>query len=174
MSGISPKQFNFHQDTKQFKAGEYLIVDPCYVIGGDPFWGEFCNYCFPDGEKRDPISVTIGKHEIVCWGTAYGDGCYPVTDGERSGEAGVDAGMLSVVPMEFIKENNLETNLGVIVTLNKASIPEVDEGDLTLGNISALTSDEANEDVCSQCGGGDGDYLNYDGVCSACAREDEE
>jgi len=176
MSGISPEKYTFHQNQKKFKAGKYLIVDPCYVIGGDPFWQALCNYSFPSGEEnRDPIYVTIGEYEIFCWGTAYGDGCYPVSDGSNSGNAGVDAGMLSVVPMEFIEENNLDFGKenGVIVTLEKNSIPYVNDGNLTLGNITAITKEEEDEEYCSQCGDY-GNYLNWDGICRDCEIENEE
>jgi len=177
MSGISPEVYELHMNETEFKPGKYLITDPCYVIGGDPYWGEMCEWIFEDEERRDPFYTKIGEFTIFNWGTAHGDGSYPVEDNNGvSGLAGVDAGMLAVIPMEYILQNNLDASCGVVVELKEEATPEVDGGDLTLGNICVNTSGEGDDEdedeepeYCPQCGR---EIPNYDGTCEC--EEDEE
>ena len=75
-------------------AGKYYIGDPCYVIDEDR-WSDFVDASF--GSDQKGIAVTeFDGHPMYAHGTAYGDGCYLGSDGVRYG---VDAGMLSVVPL---------------------------------------------------------------------------
>ncbi len=81
-------------------AGKYLVTDPCYVYP-DKFWSEFCNLIGDGG-----LLSADGKNFFV-WGTAYGDGAYPVfseSSGEIKGEAAVDAGLLAIIPLALVKK----------------------------------------------------------------------
>ena len=152
MSGVSPKEYTFSAEPKELPKGKYLVIDPCYIIGGDPFWGEMCNWSYKgkfQNGRPDGFYIQLGKHTLFVWNTAYGDGCYPASDGNTCGECGVDAGLLSLVPMGFVKtcpKNYSDTDrpiteLGTVLKLDEDSTPEVDNGNLTCGNISVITGD---------------------------------
>lgn len=147
MSGISPEVFAFDDEDQPLKAGDYLVIDPCYIIGEDPFWKHLCDYSFPeDGSERKQFYIILDEeHLCYVFGTRYGDGGYPVNDGTKSGEAGVDAGMLSLIPMEYVQNRDLDINLGVVVTLKTDSVPHNDDGNVTCGNITITTGDDEDE-----------------------------
>jgi len=78
--------------------------DPCYVIH-DERWGEFCNKLFahPSYEKNNyPIGIEWEvdgkKYELEIWGSPGGDGVWRFS----AGELGVDAGLLSIIPVECL------------------------------------------------------------------------
>ena len=148
MSGISPKTFEFGEQDQPLEAGQYLVVDPCYVIGGDPFWDHLCKYSFPpDLPSRDQFYLKL-DNEYVCYvfDTRYGDGHYPVNDETTYGGIGVDAGILSLIPMPYINKHDLDYGPGVIVTLRHDSIPVNDSGNVICGNITITTGELDYED----------------------------
>jgi len=146
MGGISPTDYEFNTEKTRLPAGKYLVVDPCYVIGGDPFWNDLCNFSFPAGQRRDHFYIHSEGHSIFAFSTAYGDGCYPVSDGNVCEKAGVDAGMLSLIPMDYINNYCHMKGLGVEVELNSPSYPEYDNGNVLVGNVSIKTRDCKNDD----------------------------
>lgn len=137
-------------------SGKYWIGDPCYVFP-DEEWQQLCKLMYPEGkadfEDRDIIRV-VNVNGIHCYlfGTAYGDGSYDLKDsGEDIAELGVDAGMLSMIPIELVNAKGWgETKwAGHVVTLKggKKRIG-VDNGDFFFGKLSINTSgdDESYED----------------------------
>jgi len=152
----------------KFKAGKYQVVDPCYVLKEEDY-EKCCNMCGMFGL----IKTKSGKNILVC-GTACGDGCYPVIkDRNIIGDASVDSGMLSLVPID--EEFELD-GLGVEITLDKEEIAE--ESDIR-GNWKIGDYDVATAGTCDSCGmilTGDelsGDYCDecYEEICN---NEDEE
>tara|TARA_B110000495_G_C22988498_1_gene581830 strand:+ start:394 stop:915 length:522 start_codon:yes stop_codon:yes gene_type:complete len=85
--------------------------DPCYVVPEDQ-WASFCNAMFDYEKKADVGNYYIGEvHDEAtgigwyCWSTAYGDGCYSLeVDGNTVAELGVDAGLLSAIPMTLVNK----------------------------------------------------------------------
>lgn len=105
--------------------GDYWVGDPCYVFS-DKDWSKLCGLMFPNGEAEFDDSNTVrvvrvdGKYCFL-FGTAHGDGCYPLREGRKLvGELGVDAGMLSMIPVALLKKKGWGENqwLGTVVTLN--------------------------------------------------------
>jgi len=96
-----------------FPAGQYYIGDPCYAIR-DNNWistlketGYFGLRTSADENNGDPITnwddgvFYYNGHACFAGGTAYGDGVY----GDNfDGSYGVDAGLLSIMPVEAIDE----------------------------------------------------------------------
>ena len=90
---------------------DFWFGDPCYAFHGalDNLWTPFlvalCDAKWD--HKAAHIEVTIDTKHYQCWvaGTHGGDGCFPfswkVGSKIYSGEAGVDAGMLSILPADF-------------------------------------------------------------------------
>lgn len=101
-----------------FPAGEYYIGDPCYVVP-DKEWlpllertGYFGNHFSP--EYTDGLFLYKGQHAFA-HSTRYGDGCYDL-NGAGSSEfnmIGVDAGLISVIPLKTIDASKMEYALGL-------------------------------------------------------------
>src|ERR1035438_2412790 len=129
------------------------VGDPCYVL--EP-WEEFCNITSYTREanymqlQREYDTAHERIREVsspklwpmIYWSTAYGDGCYPLyRDGREIGSCGVDAGMLSVIPLEAlagVERNKLET-LGYIVDAPTGDL-HISGGDMTWGELEMYTS----------------------------------
>ena len=134
--------------------------DPCYVYP-DERWESFCDANFAYEREHNPDRHHIGKitedsgKVWYGWSTAYGDGCYAL---QRSGvtvaRLGVDAGMLSAIPMSLIKEWGAEASareLGHVLEPDHCVGPlNVDRGDMSWGNggyeITLPTGDSIYED----------------------------
>jgi len=80
---------------------QYIIADPCYVIGD---WGAFgvATNDFDRCNGRFTLKDAVGT-VVVCHNTAYGDGVYE--DGEGN-EYPVDAGLLGCILADQITGNS--------------------------------------------------------------------
>ena len=109
-------------EVRTFPAGKYYVGDPCYVIGDhhhDTDWEDLgistgwfgCDPDIPHPNFDDGLFEFNG-HKCFAYHTAYGDGLY--TFGRMT--FGVDAGLLSVIPVEAIKEDKLSgMTLGEVI-----------------------------------------------------------
>jgi len=90
---------------------DFWFGDPCYVFHGpmDPFWSPFL-MALRDASwdhKAAHVEVTVDDKVYPIWvaGTRSGDGSYPfswkVGANIYAGCAGVDAGMLAILPKVF-------------------------------------------------------------------------
>lgn len=70
-------------------AGRYYIGDLCYALSDDVYDKIFGLYDYESGL----YSHNNGKHFFLVDGTAFGDGCYPGSDGK---EFSVDAGIIGI------------------------------------------------------------------------------
>lgn len=83
----------------------FYIGDPGYVLSDDVYYGIWYEkYNFKNGK----INVD-GKLSFIVHRTAYGDGEY--FDGSGF-SYGVDSGTLAIIPLELIKETEIEPNEG--------------------------------------------------------------
>jgi len=135
MSGVSPKKYRFHQEVQYLPAGSYLVTDPCYIFGEDPFWGDLCQY-FPSG--RGTFYCEVDGRQCFIFSTQGGDGSFPVGDGHVSGNVPVDAGLLSLIPWELVEAYELG-DTGLRVTLDHAAQPDYEDGDVVCANVEILT-----------------------------------
>ena len=76
-------------------------------------WGPFC-----DLWTNSKHQVKVNYKNLLCdsfvWSTAWGDGEYELKkDGEVVAELGVDAGMLSMIPMRLINKWRIESGLEI-------------------------------------------------------------
>jgi hypothetical protein len=144
--------------------GKVWIGDPCYVFG-DNAWNEFMAVQWAD--RKNPNKPTVDDHNgavletvhgpaYLC-GTAYGDGFYDVrVNGESVGGCGVDAGLLSVIPLATVKKlvkdkkrggaGNGRDNLALGLILAVDGKFEANGGDFSVGNLSVNTSGEGEEE----------------------------
>jgi len=126
--------------------GKAWIGDPCYVFP-DTHWANLCSLMFPQkGPKSHlpavndwngaEVIVEVDDKEYKFWiiGTASGDGCYSLTKNGSmiSDSLGVDAGLLSVIPLNVLMAwEGTEDGLGVTVELKQAVLT-ANEGNFTL------------------------------------------
>lgn len=133
-----------------FKAGKYLIADPCYVTP-DESWSDFCDILFAaeDSEYGGHLFESEG---IKYWvgGTAYGDGLYAIRkNGAEVGTIGVDAGLLSIIPVKLLKKWNALKEAEEMVTRGLVTFVEVDKdftihysgGDFKFADFEVWTSE---------------------------------
>ena len=150
MSGVSLQEYSFERETPLLSKGDYIVIDPCYVLGEDPFWDDFIDFSFSGEGPHDPTSVVrSGGRAAFIFDTAHGDGVYPVRkDGVPVERVGVDAGLLSLIPVEMLEENDAMKyvgDLGARVTLDIDAYPMYDEGNVTCDNIKVITATEDDE-----------------------------
>jgi hypothetical protein len=130
--------------------GKYWIGDPCYVFS-DNDWSKLCDLIFPDGDATfdDSNNVRVVKVDddyAFLFGTFSGDGVYPARiDNVKIGSLGVDAGMLSVIPVKLLKKYNWGESKrhGIIVDFDGSSNKmSVSDGDFVYGKLVINTSDD--------------------------------
>ena len=130
----------------QFQPGRYYIGDPCYVVA-DKDWDTLIDEtgCFgiegyeATGFWDDGLFKYNGK---VCFanGTAWGDGEYDAEG--TSVSLGVDAGLISIMPIECIGENEMPdtVRLGVVVEFKDAFNAYYEDGVFHFGHIVVDTN----------------------------------
>lgn len=134
------------------KRQKYLVIDPCYLFA-DPqaLWDEIGDAMYPsNGQKARggnrgvvvmDVTTPTGTYSVFMWGTAYGDGCFPVfKDDELIGDSGVDSGWLCFCPAALVKEIDGDDGLGTYVDLlRNSTITNHSVGDIEVGDILVCT-----------------------------------
>jgi len=116
----------------KFEKGQYWIGDLCYIYPDD-FWSDYVEEAFEgtNGRGKDWQGAILEYNGIKVFtcNTCYGDGCYPVRkNGQVIGQCGVDAGMLSLVPVSLAQtwpEWKEKKELGIIIDVEKDFTIEV-------------------------------------------------
>lgn len=126
-------------ETIKSKTGFYF-GDPCYVMSQEDY-DDLLDQMFKDNNEGRMGKFTVNGHEVIVDNTAYGDGLYSGWNESYS----VDAGMLSVIPLELVKKD--PTNMGWVcketgevkmvtddmgrfsVIVNGSNVEEVETGD---------------------------------------------
>jgi len=141
-----------------FPAGDYLIIDPCYVYEGarwlallDTFWNT------PGGVKTDPVTGCRFAYSA----TATGDGVYADQDGYLYG---VDSGSLACLPLVMIDAATLvdlpardrsagEACSGRLVTFTApwVCVPCDTEGVIRFGPVEIVTGSGWDVDEDEDC-----------------------
>lgn len=87
-------------------AGKYWLCDPCYAVP-ENLWMDLLNSCdFFNGPVGNVTDSRGGVHDVLAFGTAYGDGCYVDQHGNTYP---VDAGLIGLVPVELGEPGALGT-----------------------------------------------------------------
>ena len=162
-------------DFRSYIGGVYF-GDPCYVVPGwdddVDLWDQLCDKMFVRVTRKDPSTgeevttreepfdarntirvVEIDNEKFYMWNTSYGDGCFPITLNDKVvDKLGVDAGCLSIVPMNLInkwgKERDAKSLGYVYDGPGLAGFLSVEEGDMHWNNWDILTGglDEDEDD----------------------------
>lgn len=133
-------------------AGKYYIGDLCYVMHDE--WDEFCSITIDGHDCKDGEFTLADGRRFATYGTAYGDGCYPCTDGSQ---LGVDAGLIGCIRVEDISEQMTVAQIksvGTIVEFAQPFNTNEHKGIIQFGHILVDTAgddgdewdDEANMD----------------------------
>lgn len=141
-------------------AGKYWIGDPCYMLdetrGYD--WGKLLDQTryfglYPDVEEwyKKPYAsdqggeFVINGHKMYAHSTQYGDGGYYDQHGH---DYGVDAGLLSIIPIELIGDLNEPdvARLGHIHDMPEPFTCHYDNGTIYFGHIVIPTGDEDDDE----------------------------
>lgn len=139
-------------EPKILPAGEYWIGDPCYVIGNDnDDWEAILDKVgyFGIYESENWDNGAFEHKGKACWGhsTACGEGAYDLVDDndEDIELLIVDSGMLSVVPVSVIDNDNA-AHAGVYVTFDDNFSCSYDNGKFTFGGLTVDTGDDDDDD----------------------------
>jgi hypothetical protein len=117
-------------------AGEYWVGDPCYAVPNDR-WMEWLNAAdFLRQPTPRYLLAELDGYPVLGIGTAYGDGCYPGSDGSAYP---VDAGLLGVVPVEVADSDPFGMRRVVFAQPFECYY---DHGTITLGHIDIDTDPE--------------------------------
>ena len=119
-------------------AGVYVIGDPCYAIR-DEDWLPLLESCDYFNESVGEINGT----RVVAFPTAYGDGVYKGTDGY---DYGVDAGLIGLVPLEYLKGEMPNVHASSIIVFAQETSVWDDGGVLHFGHVVINTTDEEEDD----------------------------
>lgn len=146
------------ETTTTFPAGEYVIIDPCYVLHDE--WKEICNdFFFADrtdgGYNEGEFTLTDGRRLFI-GNTKRGDGMYSIRDskGSESAVIGVDAGCIGLIDVTHVDQSNYKNNinLGYIVEFKSEFTVTVKDGYFEIDEYYIDTDEEIDEDD---------DYYNY-------------
>jgi hypothetical protein len=146
-----------HQPQKLHLKGEYVIIDPCYIWGSlhhsSKAWDEIHKMWewdkYPNNCGHDWVTCEKDGKTILMFGTAYGDGSYPVyQSGIMIGEFGVDSGKVAVIPKELIPKNNNHTGVEVTLDGTLDGLVGISAGNAIIGDVQIVTdhSDDEDED----------------------------
>jgi hypothetical protein len=129
--------------SQKLPAGKYYIGDPCYVI--DERWDEFLA---PYWETDNGGVFDFSGREVCAFGTQYGDGAFPCSDGSV---LGVDAGIIGAVPLDLcIGTPDVD---GTVITFDEAfECYRESDGRMHFGDVSVMTGDEEDDNECPECG----------------------
>lgn len=111
-------------------AGKYYIGDLCYVM--HPEWSDFCSITIQGSDVLDGEFNLPDGRRFATYGTKWGDGEYPASNGAR---LGVDAGLIGCIRVEDISEEELPNiSLGTVVEFNAPFSTHSEEGVIHFGN----------------------------------------
>ena len=123
-----------------FKAGIYYIGDPCYVITDDDEWIEILEATkFFNGHTTAQWEGEWKGHKMFVASTAYGDGEYRDSEGRTYG---VDAGVIGIVPDEYITDYCSVWGGNMIEFKNDFDVFMSDDGVFVFGHIIIDTKGE--------------------------------
>lgn len=139
------------------KAGTYWVGDPCYVYP-DAECSDFCRKINLDANTGNGMVQTYNGVDFAVIGTAYGDRCCTLKDGGKAvGSMGVDAGLLSVIPVDLAEtwdQWDENKGLGVIIEVEEDGTLNASGGNFDFCGFSVVTDDSDAEDEDED---GDGD-----------------
>lgn len=161
----NPKIYN-NRMSITLPAGDYLLVDPCYVMD-DKRWDEICGLL-------DQDILELDGHQFACHGTAHGDGCYETSD--FSNQIAVDSGLIGLVPLvlctrkenkrysDFVEEHSLKINSKTPIKF------EYHDGTFTIQSDSVAIQVWTDGMPCEDCDDPRTEYYAQKGeyLCEAC------
>lgn len=132
------------RDTNYLPSGEYIIVDPCYVMP-DKAYQDMIDTIYGTTHMEENEYTYKGKKMIV-YGTAYGDGGY--SNSANNNEILVDSGQIAIIPTDVLSKKAVKENAkhAVIITFNDLVICHNDGGNMTFGHVEVDTKQDDEEE----------------------------
>jgi len=126
------------------RAGTYYVGDLCYVM--DAEWDEFCSLTINGNAVEDGEFNLADGRRFAFSRTAYGDGCYYDQAGN---EYGVDAGLIGVIRVEDIREDQRDRVVqGNVIQFNKPFTVQLVGETIVIGETEIFTGfEEDDEDI---------------------------
>ena len=124
-------------------AGKYYIGDLCYVM--HPEWDEFCSITINGHSCLDGEFTLKDGRRFATYGTAYGDGEYPASNGAS---LGVDAGLIGCIRVDDITDKEglaRMAQLGTVVEFDSPFSTSERDGVIRFGHISVDTAGSDDE-----------------------------
>lgn len=123
-------------------AGTYYIGDLCYVMHGE--WDEFCGITITKDTCLDGEFKLADGRVFATYGTKWGDGEYPASNGAS---LCVDAGLIGCIRVEDISEEDLpNVSLGTVVEFDAPFHTGAHDGVIEFGHITVDTDPAYDED----------------------------
>jgi len=139
MSGVSPQDYAFGEiQMSPFSRGTYILIDPSYVFGEDPFWVNYCGFCFGTGEgMRNPVYIYINGLSVFSFSTAIEQDVFSVKRcGYTIGTIPVDSGWIALVPENILEDLEVSYTDGVRVTFSEEFYPRLEDEYATFRDIT--------------------------------------
>ena len=81
--------------TAKVPPGQYWLGDPCYSVPSE-LWGPLLDSCETFNLPIGTVTKDGQTHQVLAFGTAYGDGCYR---DQFNNSFPVDAGLIGLTPV---------------------------------------------------------------------------
>lgn len=131
-------------NTITLPAGEYIIIDPCYVMPDDAYQ-KMVDTIYSTSHMEENQFTYKGKTMVV-FGTAYGDGGYPNTFNDN--DILVDSGQIAIIPTAVLTKKVIKENAScsVVVTFENNVHCSNNGGIMEFGHITVDTLQEDDEE----------------------------
>ena len=131
-------------NTITLPSGEYIIIDPCYVMPDDAYQ-KMIDTIYSTSHMEENQFTYKGKTMVV-FGTAYGDGGYPNTFNNNN--ILVDSGQIAIIPTSVLTKKVIKSNANcsVVVTFENNVQCRNNDGIMEFGNITVDTRPEEDEE----------------------------
>jgi hypothetical protein len=125
------------------KSGKYYVGDLCYVMTDDE-WSEFCDLTIKGNDCLNGEFTFADGRKFATYGTKYGDGLYPASNGKM---LSVDAGLIGCFAVGDIRAEKYDDieELGMIVDFESDFCTSVKDGVIRFGDITVDTDGETEE-----------------------------
>lgn len=129
-------------------AGEYYVGDPCYVFKESERWMKLLDEA---GFFQKKAFVEFEGGVVFSSNTAYGDGHYRASDGQRYP---VDAGLLGLVSKSLVDDLEYAEGCGNIIKFERPTKVSAEGGYFDFGKFTIETGEEEDEghNFCEECG----------------------
>lgn len=152
---MAPAEIFFSNGPVKIDKGEYVIIDPSYVLSGSD-WERFSIELLMMPKITGLLACHFGKHSFTVWSTHAGNGDWPVynKDGKEIGCVDVSSGILAILPKMMTYRKAKKQDIGrkgikIKILKRVAPVELVEMGDVKIGTYKIITSGETDDEASS-------------------------